>query len=299
MFGFVKPYTPQLLVREHELYKAIYCGLCRSMSKNTGCMSCLSLSYDFVFLATVRMIATGERPQLLYKRCVPHPLKKRATVAENSSLAYCAASAAILKLDKLRDDTDDERGFKRIGAALLIPEAQYAAKKARRLAPEAPDTSNNLTKLAELENAGSLSLDAGANCFGELLGDIFAAGLDKREALICREIGHEAGRFIYALDAAKDLGDDVDKGRYNPIYALWGTGAYDSEKKAISADVAESVYNSLLASLSRLGAAIELLDASKAPELIGIVKNIAYIGLPHEAAFLAAKNKESKDFPKT
>ena len=56
MFGYVRPYVPDLRVREHELYRAVYCGLCRSMGKHTGCASSFTLSYDFVFLAAVRMV---------------------------------------------------------------------------------------------------------------------------------------------------------------------------------------------------------------------------------------------------
>ena len=83
MFGYIKPYTPDLLVREHELYRAVYCGLCRAMSHNTGCMSCMALSYDFVFLATVRMVAEGNRPKAEYRRCLVHPIKKRPSIIEN------------------------------------------------------------------------------------------------------------------------------------------------------------------------------------------------------------------------
>ena len=33
MFGYVKPVVSELLVKEHEFYKATYCGICRSMKK--------------------------------------------------------------------------------------------------------------------------------------------------------------------------------------------------------------------------------------------------------------------------
>ena len=56
MFGYVKPYAPNLLVREHEFYKATYCGLCRTMRKSTGALSALSLSYDLVLLVLVRTL---------------------------------------------------------------------------------------------------------------------------------------------------------------------------------------------------------------------------------------------------
>ena len=57
MFGYIKPQIPELKVKEHELYKATYCGLCRAMGKRTGCMSKMTLSYDFVFLVLLRKVA--------------------------------------------------------------------------------------------------------------------------------------------------------------------------------------------------------------------------------------------------
>ena len=52
MFGYVKPVADELLVREHEFYRAAYCGICRAMKKHTGCLSNVTLSYDSVLLAS-------------------------------------------------------------------------------------------------------------------------------------------------------------------------------------------------------------------------------------------------------
>ena len=30
MFGYVKPAYPELLVKEYELYRAVYCGICEA-----------------------------------------------------------------------------------------------------------------------------------------------------------------------------------------------------------------------------------------------------------------------------
>ena len=56
MFGYVKPVVGEMLVREHEFYKATYCGICRAMKKHTGALSNVTLSYDSVFLALMRML---------------------------------------------------------------------------------------------------------------------------------------------------------------------------------------------------------------------------------------------------
>ena len=42
MFGYVKPWLPELRVREEATYRALYCGLCRTMKKTVGRLSTLS-----------------------------------------------------------------------------------------------------------------------------------------------------------------------------------------------------------------------------------------------------------------
>ena len=77
MFGYVKPDIPELKVKDNELYKATYCGLCKTMGKCTGCISRLTLNYDFVFLALVRMVLENVKGNVRMRRCMLHPLKKR------------------------------------------------------------------------------------------------------------------------------------------------------------------------------------------------------------------------------
>ena len=48
MFGYIKPHSPELKVREDAYYRGVYCGLCRAMGRCTGCLSRFTLSYDFV-----------------------------------------------------------------------------------------------------------------------------------------------------------------------------------------------------------------------------------------------------------
>ena len=61
MYGYVRTHAPELKVRQQEYYRAVYCGLCRTMGKCTGQCSRMTLSYDFTFFALVRMALTGER----------------------------------------------------------------------------------------------------------------------------------------------------------------------------------------------------------------------------------------------
>ena len=36
MFGYVRPFKPELRMKEYEAYKAVYCGLCKECAGHTG-----------------------------------------------------------------------------------------------------------------------------------------------------------------------------------------------------------------------------------------------------------------------
>ena len=156
MFGYVRVNKPELRVREYEFYRASYCGLCRSMGKCTGQCSRMTLSYDFAFLALLRIALTKDTTEFDSKRCIAHPLKKRSYMKRNPTLEYCAGAAALLNYHKVRDDLSDERGIKRLRAVALIPFMSYSRKRAiKKLKLSELDgrISAGLSKLAEIEAA--------------------------------------------------------------------------------------------------------------------------------------------------
>ena len=86
MFGYVKPVRGELLVKEEEFYRATYCGICRSMKKHTGALSNVTLSYDSVFLALVRMLYIPDSDfGVEMRRCIAHPMKKRGMTQRPAS----------------------------------------------------------------------------------------------------------------------------------------------------------------------------------------------------------------------
>ena len=51
MFGYVRPLRDELKCRDFDLYRAVYCGLCRCMRRRYGLLAPMFLNYDFTFLA--------------------------------------------------------------------------------------------------------------------------------------------------------------------------------------------------------------------------------------------------------
>ena len=135
MLGYIRTATPELKIREHEFYRALYCGLCKHMGKCTGQCSRMTLSYYFVFLAAVRMGLTGEQVTLKRSRCLLHPFRRKPMAVHSPTLTYCAHASALLVYHKLMDDIADERGGKRLKAMLARPFLRSAYRRAQKRLP--------------------------------------------------------------------------------------------------------------------------------------------------------------------
>lgn len=272
MFGYVKPFVPDLRVREHEFYKSIYCGLCRSMKKHTGGISSFTLSYDMVFFALVRLLLSGTEPKIRRRRCMAHPLKKRLISEDNPELEYSARVSALLVYSSCKDGIRDEKGAKRLFYRAALP---YAKRMKKRAALTESETfvSGCLDKLSSLEADLCPSPDMAADAFGELLGGLLSYGFSGSIKEIAYQTGFHTGRWVYLADAVCDYQDDILNGSYNPfIYAF--EKREDAEK--FFAEKAEEI---LTLELSEIEKSIILADKTENNMLYECINNIIHGGM--------------------
>jgi len=291
MFGYIRTCTPELRVREHECYRAAYCGLCHEMGRCTGCTSRLTLSYDFVFLTLLRLCVTGEVPSFTRRRCVAHPLSKRPTMKKCGALTHCARCAAILNYWKNRDDRDDERGIKRLRAACLHPVLAGGRRRAKKAYAELDGRiAERLSALSDMERERVESADLPAGVFGELVREFCAFGLEGAAYRIAAELGYYTGRWIYLVDALDDREKDARTGSYNPFVLLYGGGELSDDQKA-------SLNAALTAELMGVERALDLLEEAEGfPEGLAILRNILYLGMPETAkGILYGKSNEENE----
>ena len=279
MFGYVKPVVGELLVKEHEFYRAVYCGICRAMKKHTGGLSTVTLTYDSAFLALIRMLYVEDADIGVEKRrCIAHPMKKKPMLRGNSALEYTARAFAILTYYKLSDDLHDERLIRRMGVSAFRPIASGAKRRAN-LPDLAAVVKNKLSEIGGLEDSGCISADKPAALFGELLGEIFAYGLADSDRLVCYEVGYHLGKFIYCADAAEDYEDDRREGKYNPFVLMYGGEALTRENK-------ENIKCGLVLECRKIEAAVNLLPFGNRATIENIINNIIYLGLIKRIEFL-------------
>lgn len=275
MFGYIRVHHAELKVKEYECYRGTYCGLCRAMGRCTGQCSRMALSYDFAFLALLRITFCGDTVAFEQKRCLAHPLKKRNTMRSNPSLTYCAGAAALLNYHKLMDDLSDEKGGKRFRAILLRPFVAHARKKAiRKLKLEPLDQAidQGLRALAACEQSALSSVDIPAQAFGAILADIMSYGLDGADARVAASLGKAVGKWIYVADALDDWQEDAERGRYNPFLLLYGhCPPTPQEQEGIRAALKNELYDA--------EAALDLISFHSS-DIQQIICNILYLGMP-------------------
>ena len=288
MFGYVKPHTAELLVKEYEFYKAVYCGVCRSLKKCTGTFSNVCHSYDSAFLALVRMLYIPDSQiGAEKKRCIAHPLKRKNMLKRNDATDYTAKAFAILTYYKIKDDVSDEKLIKKMATGILTP-IFSAAKSKANMQNIASVCEEKLIKISELEKEKIKSVDEPAKLFGELLGTVFSEGLSGDDKLITYTLGFHLGKFIYAADAAEDYEKDKKNGSYNPYVELYAGETLTKENKA-------TIKCALLLECKKIESAVNLLPFGKRATIENIINNIIYLGLPKRIEFLGNDENEASE----
>ena len=256
--------------------------------KHTGALSNVTLSYDSVFLAMVRMIYV---PDSAFKtdrrRCIAHPLKKRPMLRENEAIEYTARAFALFAYYKLRDDMADDGLGKRMLVTPTLPILKGGAKRAQ-LADLAALMGEKLDAITALERERCPSVDEPAHLFGELLGAVFANGLSGADRTVLYQCGYHLGKFIYAADAADDYEKDRKKGKYNPYVIAYGGAPLSDENK-------KTIKLALLLECKKIEQAVDFMPFGTRTTLENIVKNVIYRGLVERISFLDQKEEKSPD----
>ena len=271
----------ELKVKEYNMFKAYYCGLCFALKENFGNIPRLTLSYDVTFLCLLLSSLFDETEKISPKKCISNPLKSRPVCVNNEIFDYCSAINVILTHYKLKDDLAD--GFS-VKSFFLSPLFLASSKKAKKLYEDIfSSIGDKLEALSELEGSKCGDIDKVSDVFAGLLGEIFSYfdGLSSDTKRILQNIGYSLGRFIYILDAYDDLDEDKKKNRYNP-FIFSACHITPRELK-----------QSLMYTLSDISLSYELLDIKKNKN---ILDNIIYMGLTDSLdKVFSKKQKENND----
>jgi len=218
MFGYVTINPNALGEEDKQRYQALYCGLCRQLSKSHGAAGRMTLTYDMVFLSMLLSSLYKEEEIKGVQRCPMHPLKPKPYI-QSPATEYAADLSVVLAYYKCMDDWNDDHNVIALGQSKLLKEC--VKKAGIRYPRQCAAVASGIKRLGEIEQSGEINPDIPANCFGNMMGELFVREDVWEPAL--RRMGAALGRFVYLMDAANDLRDDIRKKRYNPLTAQTDT----------------------------------------------------------------------------
>lgn len=219
MFGYIKPFKPDLRIREYDSYKAVYCGLCGQMGESFGPIARLTLSYDFAFLGMLHFAVSEIRPVFETRRCYVNPLKKLPICLPGEILSFGADMASLMLYYKVLDNMQDAGGGKRILWRMAKPFAGSAHKKAMARRPDCEQAvAASMAEQNRLEAENCPNVDMACEPTAQAMAAICRElSEDPAQKRVLERIGYLIGRFVYLCDALDDLSDDLHTGSYNPF----------------------------------------------------------------------------------
>ena len=261
MFGYILVNKPELKIREFEIYRSYYCGLCHTLGERHGLWGRMTLTYDMTFLVMLLSDLYDAEDTVKESRCIVHPLQKHCA-RQNSVIEYCADMGVLLSYYKCLDDWNDE---KKISCKALARALKNKCKNIEEKYPhKAQLVKTKLQTLAKIEAGQVGHIDKAARIFGEIIAEIFIYKDDQWKDDLYK-VGFYLGKYVYLLDAYEDIGEDIKKGTYNPFKEICQNE--DFEKQAL---------NLLMLMISECTEAFERLPLV---ENVEIMRNILYSGV--------------------
>ncbi len=281
MFGYILPDKPYLYLKDDTLYSALYCGICKSLKKETGELSRFTLSYDMAFMSALAHNIMGVDVEIKKERCIAHCIKKRP-IAKPDEISFKLASLnVILAYYKLKDDILDEN--KGNTKTLLFKKAY---KKAKKKHPEFDlIVKNGYEKLLKLERDNSDSIDMVSDCFADMLLQISKKVFLDKSTEYTSNLTYAIGKWIYLIDALDDYDKDVKKKNYNVFYNAYKCSDYKTLILEHEQDIV-FIFSTIFIQISENYSKIEMKFNTD------LVNNILTRGIPTKTKQILQKGKE-------
>lgn len=216
MFGYIRAYKPEMKFKDFDVYKGVYCSLCKSIGRNYGPLMRLSLSYDFTFFALIRLSVENNGCELSDSHCSFNPLKKCKDCGKNNAqIDYTADISVLLIYYKLIDNIKDSSFPKKILLYFLLPYMSLKRKKAGRRAEKADRIIKTQMERQFEKEKTSAGIDEACDPTARMTSELLCLGLEENDSL--KRFGYFIGRWVYLIDAADDCSDDIKSGNFNPL----------------------------------------------------------------------------------
>lgn len=284
MFGYIHPERPHMFVKDEMLYKALYCGMCKSIKEGSGQMARTALTYDMAFMSALVHNIKADDVVIKKRRCALHPFKRRYMALPDETSVLLGCINTVLAYYKLLDDRLD--GDKKGLFAFLY---RRGYKKTVKKHPQvARIIADQLAEQAALEKAGCAVIDAACEPTAAMMKKLSAYILGDKSDAHTEGLFYDLGKWIYLADALDDYDKDVKKNRYNVLFNAYGKPT-KAEAVALNGEEINFIFNSLFADMR------EHLASVKFHFNHDLTDNIILLGIPAKTRSLVyGKCREGK-----
>ena len=279
MKGRMRPYLPELTIRDYNIYLRYLRGVRRQLYEAYGLYSCHLLRSNGVLFAILSDSLAGRQATCQRKR-VPGTLAWRRLMCQTQGIRLAAQVEVLLGWHNLQDRKYSElRPLKRLRRAvdrLLLRRAYERAVQENpaleRLFVQERDQAVVQMNLSAKNY--SLAAEPMSNIYGALYSTLATDDPSQRKSM--RYIGGSIGRIFYLLDKAERFEMDKSSGRYNVFVVndLQGQAA-----------AVENARRQALAAANDLIRVYSMLDIKLNR---GLLDNIMLLGLHHAVEPLEA-----------
>lgn len=226
MFGFLPSPCGCSSTDAQSAWQSHFCGLCNTLRGRYGLWSRWLINRDSTFLALAgSALATGEPVPTRATCCNPLG-RKRLLVQHEPQMRYAAAVTICALTVKLRDDAEDERGWRRkagsAGGWLLRRAERKARADLEQTGFPVDSVAHTIGGQSKTEMHGtSLATASGptAQAYGSIFGHLAEISALPATTAPLTAAGAALGRMIYTVDAWEDYTADIRHRRFNPLPA--------------------------------------------------------------------------------
>lgn len=223
MFGFMgTPCRSCAGNKTHSSYRGFFCGLSSRLSQDYTPAARFLVNRDSTFLSLMGATLGNEPPVAVANTCcnpisIPKPLFQ-----DGLHVQYAAAVTICGLATKLEDDRQDEKGLRRISAALAGKAVSSMKDRAISFLNTVHFPTAEVMEAMHAQEAverGNPDLMTAAEPTAHAYGKIFqhAALISGEPSSGYGKMGEKLGRLIYWRDAFDDQKEDLARGRFNPL----------------------------------------------------------------------------------
>lgn len=272
MNGRMRPYLPELTIRDYNTYQWYLRGVRRQLYQSYGLYSCYRLRYNGVLFAILADSLAG-RPATCKKMWVPGTLVSKPMMCQTQGIRLAAQVEVLVGWHRLQDvpwgDLPMYKKIRRVKDSIFLRRAyEKAAAENPALERIFVQERDQAAVQAALESKNyTLAAEPKSNLYGALYSVLVTDDPVQRKSM--HHIGCCIGRMAYLMDKAESFLRDKLRGRYN-VFLVNGI---TSREAAL-----ENARRQALAAANDLVRAYNLLDLKLNHSLLD---NIMILGLRH------------------